>query len=182
VNNRFDAPGNLGDARLWQVNMVARLPLDFLGLKNATLDANGFIGDSSVTDPVTGARRKLGRRAHRNFDFSFRQDLNAQRIAWGWAYNNGVTRRSFRLFEEQVRHLGGGDFGGGSPRAFSVFVETTKIAGVTAIFDIRNIFNRPSTRSRTFFDGPRSDGVINAIESQSRKAGLRYRIQLRGSF
>ncbi|MDQ7018992.1 MAG: outer membrane beta-barrel protein [Robiginitomaculum sp.] len=182
VNNIFDAPGNLGDARLWQVKMVARLPLDMLGLKNATLDANGFISDSSVTDPVTGVRRKLGSRAHRNFDLSFRQDLSAQRIAWGWAYNNGVTRRSFRLFEEQVRHLGGGNFGGGSPRAFSVFVETTKIAGMTAIFDIRNIFNRPSSRVRTFYDGPRSDGIVAAIESQQRKSGLRYRIQLRGSF
>lgn len=182
VANRFDAPGNLGDARVWQVKMVARLPLDFLGLKNATLDANGFIGDSSVTDPVTGSRRKLGGRAYHNFDFSFRQDLSTRRIAWGWAYNNGVTRRSFRLFEEQVRHRGGGNFGGGSPRAFSVFVETTKIAGVTAIFDIRNIFNRPSTRSRTFYDGPRSNGVVEAIESQRRKSGLRYRLQLRGSF
>jgi Outer membrane protein beta-barrel family/TonB-dependent Receptor Plug Domain len=182
VNNIFDAPGNLGGARVWQVKGVARLPLDVLGLKNATLDATGFIGDSTVTDPVTGLRRKLGNRAYRNFDFSFRQDISAKRIAWGWAYNNGVTRRSFRLFEEQIRHLGGGDFGGGSPRAFSAFIETTRFAGITAIFDVRNVFNRPASRSRTFFDGPRSDGIISAVESQRRKAGLRWRIQLRGTF
>ncbi len=179
IDNAFDAPGNLGGASRWRLEMVARLPLDMLGLKNATLDATGFVGDSSVTDPVTGQRRKLGRKRHRNFEFEFRQDLSAQRIAWGWAYNNGVTRRQFRLFEQQTSRNGGGM---GSPRAFSAFIETTRIAGMTATFDIRNIFNRPNTRIRTFFDGPRSDGIVQATESQRRTAGLRYRLQLRGSF
>ncbi|PHS27958.1 MAG: hypothetical protein COA84_02885 [Robiginitomaculum sp.] len=179
VDNRFDAPGNLGSATRWRLSMVARLPLDFVGLKNATLDATGFVTDSSVIDPVTGVRRALEREAHDNFTFSFRQDISAKRIAWGWAYNNGVSRRQFRLFEERVDRSGGGR---GSPKAFSAFIETTRFAGVTATFDVRNILNRPSTRSRTFFDGPRSDMVISAIESQQRKSGLRYRLQLRGSF
>ncbi len=179
VDNLFDAPGNLGNASRWQLRVVARLPLDGLGLKNATLDADGFLADSAVTDPVTGERRILERMAKHNFNLSFRQDFSARRIAWGWAYNNGVTRRSFRLFEEQITHGGGGR---GSPRALSLFVETTRIAGMTATFDVRNILNRPGTRTRTFYDGPRSDGLVEATESQSRKSGLRFRLQLRGAF
>ncbi len=179
IDDAFDAPGNLGDASIWQLDFVARLPLDSLGLKNATLDATSFISDSTVTDPVTGLRRKLGGRAHRNFGFEFRQDVSAKRFAWGWAYKNGVTRRQFRLFESQTGRRAENR---GSPRAFSAFIETTRFAGVTAIFDVRNILNRPTTRSRTLYDGPRSLGVVEAIESQRRKGGLRYRLQLRGTF
>ena len=182
IGNTFDAPGNLGNARRWTLNLTARLPMDRLGLKNATLDVTGFLRDSAVTDPVTGRRRVLENEPPHNFTLDFRQDLSARKIAWGWTYNNGLTRRRFRLFEEQVSHVGGGSFGGGNPRALSVFIETTKIKGMTATFDIRNVLNRPNERTRIFFDGPRSTGMIEAIETQRRKAGLRYRIRLRGSF
>jgi len=182
IDNSFDAPGNLGGARRWRLDLTARLPMERLGLKNATLDVIGFLRDSSVTDPVTGQRRVLENQPPHNFTLDFRQDLSARKIAWGWTYNNGLTRRRFRLLEEQINHIGGGSFGGGNPRALSAFIETTKIKGMTATFDIRNILNRPNERTRKFFDGPRSTARIEAIELQRRKDGLRYRIQLRGSF
>ncbi len=179
----FDAPGNLGGATRWFFEVDTRLPLDVLGLTNATLDANGFMRTSAVTDPVTGERRALGGETKNNFSFEFRQDLSTKKVAWGWAYNNGVKSRLFRLFEEQFNHTGGVPGGGPTtPRAFSAFIETTRIRGMTAIFDVRSVLNRPEERTRFLFAGPRSLGVIEAIEMQQRKSGLRYRLQLRGTF
>ncbi len=174
INNAFDGPGNLGNARRWFVNVKTRLPLDGLGLENATLDANWFIRDSSVTDPVTGEPRQLSGEARHFWSLDFRQDLSRLQMAWGWDYNSGGHARQFRLFEERFNKSGSGDL--------DAFIETTRIKGITITAGVDNIFDQKRTRTRIFFDGSRANGILAGSERRSRTTGRLYNIRIKGTF
>ncbi len=174
INNAFDGPGNLGNARRWLFRIETRVPLDRIGLKNATLDSNWFVRDSSVTDPVTGLRRELGGESRRAWSLDFRQDLNALKMAWGWNYNSGPSRRQFRLFEERLDNARSGNLG--------AFMETTRYGGVTTRLSVDNIFNQKEDRTRIFFAGSRALGIVDSIEYRRRTVGRRYRLSIKGTF
>ncbi len=174
INNTFDGPGNLGNARRWFINVKTRLPLDGLGLENATLDASWFIRDSSVTDPVTGEPRQLGGEARHFWSLDFRQDLNRLQMAWGWDYNSGGHARQFRLFEERFNKSGSGDL--------DAFIETTRIKGITITAGVDNIFDQKRTRTRIFFDGSRANSILAGSEQRTRTNGRLYNIRIKGTF
>ncbi len=174
IDNAFDGPGNLGNAKRWNLNVDARLPLDRVGLKNATLDANWFLQDTSVTDPVTGETRTLQGHIKQNWGLEFRQDLNNIKMAWGWDYNSGNKWRQFRLFEQSQIRRGSGDL--------DAFIETTHVKGITITAGLDNIFNQKEKRVRTFFDGSRANGIISGAEQRIRRDGRRYTLKVKGTF
>ncbi len=174
INNASDGPGNLGNANRWFIEVEARMPLDALGLKNATLDGSLFLRDSSVVDPVTGLERRLGNEGRHRWGLDFRQDINSAKIAWGWDYNSGYGSHQFRLFEESFNNGRSGDL--------DAFIETTRYGGVTIKLGVDNIFDQKRQRSRTFFDGSRALGVIDSVDERSRTSGRFYSVSVKGSF
>ncbi len=174
INNTSDGPGNLGNARRSTFEIEARIPLDRFGLKNATLDTNLFLQDSSVTDPVTGEKRFFEGRVRQFWGLDFRQDLNDLKMAWGWDYNSGNSWRQFRLFEQSLTRRGSGDL--------DAFIETTRIKGITITASVDNIFNQKERRTRTFFSGTRDLGVVSGSQLRVRGDGRLYSLRIKGTF
>jgi Outer membrane protein beta-barrel family len=174
INNAFDGPGNLGNARRWFVDFSARFPLDGVGVKGATLDASWFAQGTRVTDPVTGQTRPLDGNISRNWSLNFRQDINTLKLAWGWSYDDGFAFQQFRLFERQSTNFESG--------RLNVFVETTYIKGITITTGFNDILDQKSTRTRTFFTGSRANGIVSGSQVRIRSNGPLYYIRVKGTF
>jgi hypothetical protein len=132
----FEAPGNIGDGRRWGVEMESTVPLQGLGLTGAKLDFSTLWQDTVVTDPVTGAKRRLsgdgGGSAYRTLEnlntniswhvrVDYRQDFEAARVAWGWTVADRGNRPLYKVNELDVHSEG---------KAITAFVETTRWFGL----------------------------------------------------
>lgn len=173
-NNLFDAPGNIGSGRTWQLSANARIPTDKFGLKNGILTLAGGFGDSEVTDPLTGLPRVQSFRVDDFYSIDFRQELTDWKMAWGFDYFHRSASQAAFLFSQRKNYNGPGDL--------DVFVETTKVKGATIRFSLENIFGPTNFRERTDFDGTRDLGIIRQTEFREQKYGLRFRLSLRGTF
>lgn len=171
---RFDAPGNLGNGDYWRARVSATAPLDRLGLTNAQLEAYAETGDSSVTDPVTGRTRIFSDRRHEEWYVEFRQDFPDRKFSYGFDYYQGGDVELY--FIDEVRRFENG------PGDLDVFVETTRVPGVTVRLSLENIGNVDFARRRDFFDGPRDTGQLAAYETREKQNGVTGYLTFRGTF
>jgi hypothetical protein len=149
------------------------VPLEPLGLKNAELRLNGLYQRTRVTDPITGDKRSFSVPLERqgtppgapvlnagNKDWAyvvtFRQNLPSLRSAFGATIVQWSGREEYRRAEitEFVRH---------EPR-IDMFFETTAIGAVTARVFVNNLLSTEEDRTRSFFLGDRSSGVVQRVE------------------
>ena len=183
----FEVPGNIGDGRRWGVEVETTLPLSWLGLVGAKLDSKFRWQDSTVVDPVTGQDRVLtavtGFRGVPDIKFrqgneyvidvSYRQDFEAERIAWGWRMAEQAVRPAFKVNEEELSNEG---------VLASVFVETTRWFGIKARIEGHNLFKYDEVRERTIYTGERGLMPINSYLLRERDVGRRVNLVLTGSF
>ncbi len=169
-----DGPGNIGEGTRAGFRYELTAPLDALGIADATLDANGFVADSSVTDPTTGLDRSFTDYREWEFYFEFRQDLPARNMSWGWDYFQGGPVSIFRRGEEQLFEFGPGDF--------DVWVETTALNPITIRLGVDQTLSPERTRTRTFFVGDRASGVVDRVEVQKQTDGPLVYLRLSGNF
>lgn len=183
----FEAPGNIGDARRWGVELDATLPLEYLGLAGARLDIKARWQDSTVTDPVTGRSRVLSARGgfggppvvrfNRENEYAvqvdFRQDFRAARWAWGWSAGQEAGRPLYKVNELDVYD---------QELIIDAFVETTRWLGLKIRLEGTNLLDYHETRSRTLFTGERGLSPVARRELRSRRPGRRVQITLSGSF
>ena len=97
----FDAPGNIGDAEAWSldVNLTTRVPF----IPNSRLTIEGEFWDTEVTDPVTGRSRIISYQPESEVDIGFRQDFAEHDWSWGLdAYMQGEVQ-GYRLNEIEIR-------------------------------------------------------------------------------
>jgi hypothetical protein len=156
----FTAAGNIGDGERWGVNLEATFPLDAI-IKGGILKITGGARDSRVTDPITGAERRITGDLDYNWNIDFRQDLPELKLAWGGDYTGSGESDVFRLNEHQIRGAGEGDL--------DLFIETTHFKGMTLRFGADNIGDMPSETERRFFTPNRFPGGVFA-GSEFRKA------------
>jgi hypothetical protein len=105
--------------------------IDRLGLTNAQLEAYAETGDSSVTDPVTGRTRIFSDRRHEEWYVEFRQDFPDRQFSYGFDYYQGGEVELYFIDEVRTFENGAGDL--------DIFVETTRIPGVTVRLSVDNI-------------------------------------------
>lgn len=100
----FDAPGNIGDAEAWSVelNFSSRLPL----IPNARITIDAEFWDTEVNDPVTGNPRGISWKPETAVDATFRQDFSSQRWAWGIEAHQQGEVQGFRLAEVDTQEEG----------------------------------------------------------------------------
>ena len=137
----FDAPGNLGDGRLFLLRGRVDAPLARLGIKGGRLTLSGSYVDTSVTDPYTGEDRPFSGNAAFDFDVSFRQDL--KKFAWGLTLSGTTESTFFRLNEEDA-------FSQSIPFV-SAFVEYRPDPRTQVTLTMDNLSDAPARRERTFF-------------------------------
>ena len=173
IGGIVEVPGNIGDGKIYGAALKMTAPLDWLGLKNARLDAETTIRDSQVTDPVTGAERNFSFTPNRIYEVEFRQDFPARKISWGGGVEHRSEEFSFGI-DEVVRATGEAEI--------EAFIETTAIKGVRARFQVFDVLNTANTRDRTVFQGPRSFGAPDFREVRENRNGGAFRLEFSGAF
>ena len=163
------------------------MPLEWLGLTGARLDVKVRWQDSSVTDPVTGARRMLsgnsgfGGTPYINFrdenEYAFiadyRQDLEQARVAWGVNLGMRAKRPLFKVTELDVYDEG---------TSVNAFVETTSWFGLKLRFIEENLPNLSQRRDRTSYMGLRDLSAVDFREISVGREGVRLTFLTSGSF
>lgn len=172
IGGIVEVPGNIGDGKIYGGELSLTAPLDWLGLKNARLEARVTQRGSVVTDPVTGLKREFSFRPNRFYDLLFRQDFIRYRSSWGAELNNRNDRFGFGLDEISTFN---------DEFELDAFVETTAIEGVKVRFQVNDITNVTSVRDRTVFDGSRALGVPLFREFRATNNGGAFRLILSGS-
>lgn len=174
IGGIFEVPGNIGNGRSWGIELESTLPLDRMGLRNGRLDLEADWLDSRVTDPVTGqARRFSGQRGYSLFG-ELRQDLVAQRWAWGVEADYVDESRNFGLDEIEIDDRG---------LDLELFIETTRFWGVKMQLNAVNVLDREFLRDRRLFDGPRGDDAnLSLRELRDRRRGRTLVFSVSGTF
>lgn len=137
----FDAPGNIGDAEAWSLDVNFSTPIALIPGGRVTVQ--GYLWDTEVTDPVTGQPRIISYQPESEVSISFRQDLTDWRFAWGVeAFKQGEVQ-AYRFNEIDTSEEG---------PWIDLFVETTALPNRMKLqFWAANAFDGTVDRDRRFF-------------------------------
>ncbi len=181
----LEAPGNIGNGRRWGTDIEATIPLHWIGLQDARIDARLRLQDSTVTDPVTGQNRVLSGVGGLDPGFSFanennwsylikfRQDFKEAQVSWGGEVGEQAERPRFKVDELDVRSEG---------VWFNAFAETTRWFGLRIRVEGINILNYNENRVRTFYVGQRDLTAVDSSLVQTFNNGRRINLSISGSF
>jgi len=189
LTSNIEVPGNIGDGRRWGLRLESSFPLERLGLQGAKIDIRTLLQDSSVTDPVTGLKRRLsgdgggiGYRTletlNQNIEYhvrvDYRQDFEQARAAWGWTVADRGDRPLFRVNELDLYNEG---------TAVTIFVETTRWFGIKIRILAENVLNYRQNRERIQFAGERDLSAVDSIIVRDRRHDIsRIGLYLNGNF
>ena len=163
-----DAPGNIGDARVYGVHLAGRAPLRFL--RGASLNLDATWQQSSVTDPLTLREREISEFEKLNLSAGLRQDL--PNFAWGLNYV-AKPRTSAYLLREIDRNR--------ASASLDLFCEMPLPHGLRLRFTALSLLGQEQTRDRLFFDPDRRAGAFSAERSE-RFPEHWFQLSVSGSF
>ncbi len=143
---------NAGSARVWGAEINGALPLRAV-LPGGLLEVSSLFRDASFDDPITGEARRITNLVNPIVSINLRQDLTAQRFAWGLRYE--PPREVFIFFaNEQILEE--------RTHQITAFVETTRFFGVRMQLEVRNIGGQEFPRDRLLFAPDRSGEFIGS--------------------
>jgi len=163
-----DAPGNIGDGRVYGIHVTARAPLKFL--RGASLTFDGTRQESRVDDPLTGETRDISEFQGWQIAAGFRQDLS--RIAWGLNYKQASGITSYLLKEV--------DYSRASP-SLDTFFELSMGRSLRLRLAAVSLLGQPELRDRLFYE-PDRRAVPSHAELGRRDPGTWYQLMVSGSF
>ena len=162
---------NAGSARVWGLDADASLPLSFV-IPGGLLEAEVELRDSSFDDPLTNQIRNITDFQDVNIDIDFRQDLPAQRVAWGVRYEPPTDLEDFFTDEASFQTR---------KTRWTVFAETTRFFGVKSQIEFRNIGGQGFPRERLFF-APDRGGAFAGSEAIERTRGMFVKLTISDQF
>lgn len=138
--------GNAGSARVWGLSASGALPMEGLapGLR---LSANGLWQVARYTDPATAQRRLLNDFEPQRYKVELRQDLRAQKRAWGLTLDGSLQLTSYFSNESSRRDI---------ESRWGAFLETSEFTGLKARLAVLNIGGYDVVRDRRFFTPDRT--------------------------
>jgi hypothetical protein len=152
----------------------------------ARIDVAARWQDSSVTDPVTGAKRVLTANVDDDPEDSildndneyvlitdFRQDFEEARTAWGVEMRLQGEQPIFKVNELDVREEGA---------QLNVFIETTRWFDIKLRLEFNNLLDPPEQRERSIYSGLRGLSPIERILREEEKDGRELVLLVSGSF
>jgi hypothetical protein len=168
----FDAPGNLGDGRVFLLRGTIDAPLTKFGIKGGRLTLYGSYVSTSVEDPYTHRQRRFSGNSGFVFDVNFRQDLG--KFAWG-IEASGNTQVTFYRLDERDRNWSGLPY-------LNAFAEWRP--GKKTIFTLAldNASGIPAFRRRTFFFPDRRTAAPDLLEYRMRNKHVIPSISFKHSF
>ncbi|MEJ0087206.1 MAG: TonB-dependent receptor [Pseudomonadota bacterium] len=166
---QIDAPANIGDGKVTGIDLTGSLPLRTI-FPGGVIDVVATLQESEIADPITGAQRTISDFQTAQLRAEFRQDLAAQRFAWGINYSKNAQTQRFRFAEIDTHR--------GSP-SLNLFVETTAIEALKVRLSALSVLDT-ELRERTFF-APDRTGAVSSIESGERRPGKWWMLTLSGN-
>ena len=153
--DQFDAPGNIGDGRRDRLGVDLSLPLDRLGVSGGLLSIEAERHWSSVTDPVTGASRRISGEAPFVGEARFSQDIARLRSTWGVEVAVGEREIEYRI--DQLRRES-------SDAVWMAYWDWKPDETLSVRLELQNVTARQSRLYRSFYNGPRSTGAVDDVE------------------
>lgn len=157
IEDRFDAPGNIGSGMRQEAKLAVSLPLDRLGASGALIRLNANWRRSRVTDPVTGERRRISLQRPFQGDITIIKDLPRLKSVITADFYTGFSETSYRINE--IRTIAANS----DPLA-KIYWDWTVKPGLSLRFMFENIGFRSRSRKRELYDGPRSAGRLISVE------------------
>lgn len=168
----FDAPGNLGNGRMFILKSTIDAPLARFGIKGGRLTVHSSLVDTSVEDPYTLRQRHFSGYNLYSADASFRQDLGK----WAYGATFYVNAPTFFFRQDEI------------DKPFSrnpyvqAFVEYRPTPKTTVTFSLDNVTDAPAFRGRTFFTPDRRNPFPDQFELRHRNKHVIPSIGLKHSF
>jgi hypothetical protein len=169
-----ESSGNISEADLYGFNLSSTVNLDPAGWEGVRLDLNLTVEDSSVADPLTGAKRSFSNHYDREANINLRHDVPGTDWAWGIGAQYNHVQPSYRLSQVAVEYEG--------PTYTFGFVERKNFHGLTLNLQIFNMTDGRAIFYRTVYDGLRTDGNVSFNESRDLSVQPIFRLQVTGSF
>ncbi|MEM8550122.1 MAG: TonB-dependent receptor [Verrucomicrobiota bacterium] len=169
----LEVPGNIGSGTRAGFRGEATLPLDGIGLINGRMDASAQWQTSSVDDPLTALSRALSDERQWEANIQIRQDLQAQRLAWGVLLFARDKFPQYGLDEIDFR---------GQRADMDVFIETRAIDGLRIRLTIEDLLRDGESRDRRVFDGDRSIAPLAFREIREQSRARTISLQVSGDF
>ncbi len=173
TDDGFDAPGNIGNGTRLFAQATLDTPLNRIGLKGFRLRADGTLQRTRVTDPLSGMQRGWS-----GFWPEWRWNLDLRRDAGNWSAGvtaSGTAPITFYRTEELDSSFNGGAF-------FSAFAEYRPDKRTTVRFDVENLSDTTSNRTRRFFSPNRSAPLPVIDEFRQRNQHVGFTLSIRRGF
>ncbi len=167
----YAAPGNIGRGRIDGATLGLSLPLDGV-MPGAALTLNLMDQSSAVTDPITGLKRPLSNLATYTSSTSFRQDLPAHDLAWGFDYTDASQEPQYLLSEVDETRA--------SP-ALDFYVERHRMGP----FTLRLVLNSAASQAgelRRAFSLPARSNPLDYTTIEKQMPGRWFNVTLSRSF
>jgi hypothetical protein len=168
----FDAPGNLGNGRIFTLRSTVDAPLARLGIKGGRLTFHTSYVDTSVEDPYTHRQRHFSGYSIFAADASFRQDLG--KFAYGASFYVNAPTFFFRQDEVDKPYSR-------NPYV-TAFVEYRPTPKTTLTFSLDNLTDVPALRGRTFYFPDRTNPNPGLFELRFRNKHVIPQLSLKHSF
>jgi len=170
----ISAPGNIGDAKLYGVNLKGSWRLAPLGLDGAVIDAEYRFQDSETVDPFTGETRPMKWKPQHRYVVKFRHDIT------DWKLNYTVDLewfserfRSDITYRDRSRSL--------TPR-LNATAQYRLTDSLLLWADARLVLDDRIERVRDRYDGNIGDGVLLRTEVREQWKRSAFIVGLRGQF
>lgn len=165
----YDGPANIGDGVRDELAINLTLPLDRVAIRGGQIQAESTWRRSEVTDPTTGETREISGLRPLEWELKFSQALPARNAIWGVDVFGGYRETSYRFDEVATFKL----------RPFVVpYVEWKPRPDWALRFEIPNLTERGTMRTRTVYAGPRDTSPIAYIEDRDLDFGRMYRVRI----
>ena len=170
----ISAPGNIGDAEHYGVQLKGSWRLAPIGLEGAVVDLTYNWQDSETTDPFTGEKRNMRFKPHNRYSIRFRHDLPAWKTNytidvdwWGEREQHDIT---FRDVNDSL-----------NPN-INASIQYRLTDNLLLWFDSKFIIDSHHRRVRERFDGNIADDVLLRTEVRDQFRRTKFILGLRGQF
>ncbi|MEO0883277.1 MAG: TonB-dependent receptor, partial [Pseudomonadota bacterium] len=173
ITNTLDGVGNIGSGERFGAELNATVKLDPIGLNGVQFEIEGEARTSSVTDPLTGADRRINEDLVSSIFAELRWDIPTTDLALSLGYEQERRARVFRI-DESFQFV--------ATPGFAFFeAEHKDVFGMRVFARIANLLDVDEGFERTFFTDNRL-GPVDTLEDRERNFGLIFNIGLSGTF
>ena len=170
----ISAPGNIGDAENYGINLKGSWRLAPIGIEGAVIDATYTFQQSETTDPFTGEQRDMKWKPAHRYSAKFRHDITRWNLNytidaqwWGTRYQQDITYKDVN--KSMVPRI---NFG----------MQYRFTDSLILWFDTRLVVDNYQRRVRERFDGNIADDVLLRTEVRQQWMRREYIIGVRGQF